>query len=214
MSTQDCTAVRESLGVLVLGALEPGERAEVEEHVRRCPACSAELAELAPLPGLLNRAAAAQVEAPAEPPAHVLDRALAQVEFLERGRRRRRTLVLAVAAALVLVLAASLVVRAVRPPASVVASGSQGTVSARVVMTPSPSGTTLALTLSGVTPGEHCELVAVTDSGERDVASSWEATYDGEASVTGTTAYEIADITRLDIATPEGQVLVSMPVPA
>jgi len=112
----------------------------------------------------------------------------------------------------VLVLAAALVVRATRPPSQLVASGASHGIAATVVLTPVPSGTSLALTLSGVTPGEHCQLVAVSSDGTSDVASSWEATYDGEASVTGTTAFDVADITRLDITTPDGALLVSMPV--
>jgi anti-sigma factor RsiW len=32
------------LGAYVLGALEPGERRRLEEHVDRCPFCAAELA--------------------------------------------------------------------------------------------------------------------------------------------------------------------------
>ena len=43
------------LGAYVLGALEPGERRRVDEHLRSCPACAAEFAEFAALPGLLNR---------------------------------------------------------------------------------------------------------------------------------------------------------------
>ena len=46
------------------------------------------------------------------------------------------------------------------------------------------------------------------------MASSWVATYDGEASVTGMTALELADISRLDVTTPEGEILVSLPVGA
>ena len=212
MTGPTCAEVHESLGALVLGALEPAEREAAEAHVRDCPPCAAELAELAPLPALLNRAAAADIEAPAAAPPQVLDRALAEVRRIQVTRRRRSLAVLAAAAAVVLVLAAGLVVRAIRAPEQVVASGSSQGVSARVVMTPGPSGTQLALTLSGVTPGEHCELVAVSEAGTTDVASSWVATYDGEASVTGTTAYELAEITRLDITTPEGELLVSMPV--
>lgn len=212
MSDPTCAEVHESLGALVLGALEPAEREAAEAHVRQCPPCAAELAELAPLPALLNRAAAAEIEKPAAAPPHILDRALAEVRQQDRARRRRTWAVLAAAAVVVLLLAATMVVRITRPPEQVVASGTSNGVAARVVMTPGPSGTSLALTLSGVTPGEHCELVAVSHAGGSDVASSWVATYDGEASVTGTTAYELADITRLDITTPEGTVLVSMPV--
>ena len=212
MTAPTCAEVQESLGVLVLGALDPAERETVEAHVRVCPPCAAVLAELAPLPGLLNRAASSEIDIPASPPAHVLDRALAEVHRGEISRRRRTLTVLAAAAAVLLVLAAAFVVRATRSPEQLVASGASHGVSAKVVLTPVPSGTSLALTLSGVTPGEHCQLVAVSSNGTSDVASSWEATYDGEASVSGTTAFDVADITRLDITTPEGALLVSMPV--
>ncbi|MBO0818335.1 MAG: zf-HC2 domain-containing protein, partial [Actinobacteria bacterium] len=42
-----------SLGVYLLGAADPGERARVEAHLPGCPVCQAELTRLAPLPGLL-----------------------------------------------------------------------------------------------------------------------------------------------------------------
>ena len=121
---------------------------------------------------------------------------------------------MAAAAAILAVLSTTLVVHSLRPPASVTATGSQAAVTAKVVLTPVPSGTSLSLTLQGVRPGEHCELVAVSPAGVHDVASSWVATYDGEASVTGMTALELADISRLDVTTPEGEILVSLPVGA
>ncbi|HEY1319654.1 MAG TPA: zf-HC2 domain-containing protein, partial [Streptosporangiaceae bacterium] len=42
-----------SLGVYVLGAADASERLRVEAHLPGCAACRAELARLAPLPGLL-----------------------------------------------------------------------------------------------------------------------------------------------------------------
>jgi hypothetical protein len=59
--SDDCAAVRISLGVYVLGALEPGERAVTEAHLAGCPACRDELVLLAGLPGLLGRLSLAEV---------------------------------------------------------------------------------------------------------------------------------------------------------
>jgi predicted anti-sigma-YlaC factor YlaD len=53
--SDDCAAVRLSLGVYVLGALDPGERAVTEAHLATCQACRDELVHLAGLPGLLGR---------------------------------------------------------------------------------------------------------------------------------------------------------------
>jgi hypothetical protein len=50
-----------SLGVYVLGALGPAERALVQAHVAGCPACREELVLLAGLPGLLARLSLADV---------------------------------------------------------------------------------------------------------------------------------------------------------
>jgi putative zinc finger protein len=47
----------------VLGALEPEERHQYEEHLRECPFCSGGVRELAGLPGLLARLPADQVAA-------------------------------------------------------------------------------------------------------------------------------------------------------
>ena len=53
--TWDCTDARPSLGVYVLGAIDPAERALVEAHLLTCRDCRDELAGLAGLPALLAR---------------------------------------------------------------------------------------------------------------------------------------------------------------
>lgn len=46
-----------TLGVYLLGALEPSERFAFESHLSYCEICRGELVRLAPLPGLLNQIA-------------------------------------------------------------------------------------------------------------------------------------------------------------
>jgi len=53
--TWDCTDARISLGVYVLGAIDPAERAMVDAHLPTCRDCLDELAGLAGLPALLAR---------------------------------------------------------------------------------------------------------------------------------------------------------------
>ncbi len=53
--TWDCTDARPSLGVYVLGAIDPAERALVDAHLLTCRDCRDELAGLAGLPALLAR---------------------------------------------------------------------------------------------------------------------------------------------------------------
>ncbi len=51
----DCPEARISLGVYVLGAIDPAERALVDAHLATCRDCRDELAGLAGLPALLAR---------------------------------------------------------------------------------------------------------------------------------------------------------------
>ena len=51
----DCRDIRHALGVYVLGAIDPAERATVDSHLSSCPECREELAGLAGLPALLRR---------------------------------------------------------------------------------------------------------------------------------------------------------------
>lgn len=53
--TMDCPEARLSLGVYVLGAIDPAERALVDSHLVTCRDCRDELAGLAGLPALLAR---------------------------------------------------------------------------------------------------------------------------------------------------------------
>jgi Putative zinc-finger len=101
----DCAETRLSLGVYVLGAIDPAERAQVDAHLAGCRDCRDELAGLAGLPALLSRVGAEEAFALAEgdgPPAGVTTarggvaddapprELLATVIDLTSARRRRR----------------------------------------------------------------------------------------------------------------------------
>jgi len=51
----ECAQVREELGVYLVGAIDPGDRARVKGHLTFCARCRDELAGLAGLPGMLRR---------------------------------------------------------------------------------------------------------------------------------------------------------------
>lgn len=228
-STTGTPHVRLELGALVLGALAADERARVESHVAGCEECRADLAELAPLPGLLRRVSEADVRRPSELPAEpaadaapdlvpaVVARADRAVR--EQRARRRRWAVVGVAAALFGGMAVgtwALVDRApangvVAAPVVVHAEDPATGVRAEVTLHSSPSGTDLALRLSGVPAGARCRLVAQSGD-QRDVTATWDATYDGEATFTGSTRFTVDQIDTLVVETPAGQPLVTMPV--
>ena len=90
-----CEHVREALGVYVLGAIDPTERALVDQHLAVCRECRDELAGLADLPALLGRVIpgeaerAAGISPPAAPPPdRLLDSTLTEVAQRRRSGRR------------------------------------------------------------------------------------------------------------------------------
>jgi hypothetical protein len=214
--TLGCADATIALGAYVVGALDHRERAELEAHLALCPACRDELAGLAPLPGLLSRVTVD--EAIAGPPPvddAMLERLLAAVSRERRVATHRRWL--AVAAAAVLLAGGS--VGGVAAWNSTHAThwqrveASAHGVHMSVDLEPASTGTTLALWLSGVPAEERCRLIAVSDTGEREVAGSWEATYSGTAVIKGTTAIARSHLRQLTIETYDGRTLVSADVP-
>ncbi len=222
VGAMDCPRVRLSLGVLVLGVIDPEERPAVEAHLTGCERCAAELAELAVLPGLLHRVDPADAAAGLpSPPPRFSERVVAAARARSRARRLRLAAVGAAAAAVV--VAALLLPGLLNdagpgsPPVAgrpIVVDGTdpQTSVSARVTLARAASGTQLTLVLGGVGPGERCRLVARDDAGKHEVAATWVATYQGQASVTGTTSFPLRSITSLQVVRGDGVVLVTLPV--
>ena len=109
----DCTDARLSLGVYVLGAIDPAERSLVDAHLVTCRDCRDELAGLAGLPALLARVnpdeisricaddtvrAGTYAGADDRPPEELIGTVL---DLAEARRRRTRWRFLAAAAAVV-----------------------------------------------------------------------------------------------------------------
>ncbi|MGH3238449.1 MAG: zf-HC2 domain-containing protein, partial [Streptosporangiaceae bacterium] len=113
--TWGCTDARPSLGVYVLGAIEPAERSLVDAHLATCRDCRDELAGLAALPALLARVNpdeisricaddAVRTVTEDRPPGELIGTVL----DLAEARRRRSRWRLAAAAAVVVVIAGGL----------------------------------------------------------------------------------------------------------
>jgi hypothetical protein len=111
----DCTEARPSLGVYVLGAIDPAERGLVDAHLATCRDCRDELAGLAGLPALLARVSPDEISRMSadnpgrdltsdQPPEELLDTVLS----LAAARRRKNRWRYLSAAAAVVALAAGL----------------------------------------------------------------------------------------------------------
>lgn len=213
MISADCQAVRLELGAYVLGALDAAERAQVDTHLQGCPECSRELARLAPLPGLLAGAPAAELSSGLDDEPQGAERVLAE---LAQIRRRRRRLASVIAAACVVVALGGFgLTQAVEPGgarATVISATNSSThVSGRVSLVATPDGSHLGIALAGVRPGTRCELVVIGAGGRREVAATWRANYDGTATVTGATAMMPPQITQMTVVAQPGPALLVLP---
>ncbi len=206
--SMDCAETRLSLGVYVLGAIDPAERALVDAHLATCRDCRDELASLAGLPALLARVSPAEAfalaadEPPhggpngagpprnAEPPRELL----ATVLDLTAARQRRRrwwSASLSVAAALIIAVGVFGGLRLGLSPASQspgVSSGKGGTwetvtgqsagMTATVKYRSVGWGTQLDAEVTGIPIGTNCQLWVIDAAGHRVLAGSWLTDYD------------------------------------
>jgi hypothetical protein len=210
-----CDSVeRLSLGAYVLGALDPIERAELDAHLSECTACRDELAELAAMPGLLARVRLEDVLEPLLPasPASA-GRLIGRLRAARRARRRR----VALAAIAIAALTAGAVVVATRDTggagspsevALVSATNPRTGVGARIGLRPAAWGTAIRVRLRGVPPATRCRLIAFSRSGQREVAGTWRATYDGTADVQTATAIPKNELASFAVVTAGGRSLL------
>jgi hypothetical protein len=214
MSCQDTTL---SLGVYLLGALDASERAEVDAHLATCETCRAELEELAGLPLVLDQVGLDDlVPEPVRPSDDLFDRvaAKARAERAEppASQHRRYRRLMAVAAALVVLVGGGLGGWSVLHSSAPHVYQNRGPIHMQVSLASQTSGTGFAVTVSGLPTDEHCKLVAVSKNGSRDVAGQWYATYQGKATVTGSTSIAKDELSRLVLFGTGGERLATVTV--
>jgi hypothetical protein len=187
MSDPSCRAFRELLGVYVVGAIEPGERAAVDAHLSQCYECREELAGLAPLPALLHRVDPADAERillarppqadPAEPSPEMLESLLARVQASRRTRRFRA--LFAAAAAILIAVGGGVAVSeatAQRPHHETfeVATATKGPLEVTVRYSKSNwGGTHMSVRASGFGQWTSCKFWVLTKGGQRVLAGGW-----------------------------------------
>jgi anti-sigma-K factor RskA len=216
-----CQSHGELLGGYVLGALEPGEMAEMRLHIESCPRCAREERELSGLPALLDCVEPDDVPPPQLSPEleeavldrYVRERRAASVPT-DRGPARRRILVAAAAIAVlaVVALAAFLTLGGDDETAYARADlrgNGPGQASARVNAT--ESGTAVDLEASGLEGGGAVyEVWCVAVDGRWVSGGTFKAGRDGRASASLTAAVRPGDyhrivVTRRAADAPEGE---------
>jgi hypothetical protein len=225
-----CAQIRPELGVYVLGAIAPADRARVSRHLASCPGCREEVAGLAGLPALLRNVPAATVlqlsgerlDDPSDPPQPLLDGLISRVAAV----RRRRLWTLAAAAAVLAAAAAAAAgwtPQVLHPAAQpqhaaptwwAAAAGFNAATGARAAVryTPQPWGTELEASVSGIPPRTPCQIWATTSSGQRAVGGSWAVTRgDPHAWYPASLPFPVTSLAGFDITT-DGKILVAIPL--
>lgn len=205
-----CAEATRDLGAYLLGALEPEERARLEEHLRGCPSCAAEHAELRSLPALLDRVRPEDLRpAVVAPSADLFDRLSAAAA--PPPRRRGRTWALVAALVLAVLGGGVAVVQVAGDDADRSVTASAGAVRATVTATPVDAGSALVVSVAGMRPGEPCSLVAVGTDGTRHAAGTWPASPAGDGTWRGWAPVERADLAAVLLEGEGGRELVRLP---
>jgi hypothetical protein len=204
----------EQVGVYVLGALEPEERAAYEAHLETCEECRQEFEKLAHLPALLDLVAPVPVLTPllAAAPAGGEDRLVTNLRSASR-RRRHRTVLLAAGTALAGAAAAAVAILGFG-----VGSGSNATPTPTIALAPTAlaatgnawataklhnraTGSVVDFEAGGlpVSTGADRYVVYVRENGKTVAKATFRVDTDGWGQVAMTTGQKIYPDAQLEV---------------
>jgi predicted anti-sigma-YlaC factor YlaD len=208
-----CREGATDLGAYVLGALDPVDRRRMDEHVLDCPACAAELEELAALPPLLATVPLDDLrDAPVTPSPDLYDRVAAAAAAERPAPARGRRWLLVAAALLVVVGAGAGITSWVLGAGEVTRTVVAGPVHMSVTVTGQGDGTVHDVSVAGVPAHTNCTLVVVDRDGDRHPAGKWAATYEGKAWFKGWSDVDRSDVENVVLLGSQGQELVRVPL--
>ena len=192
-----CREIKQALGVYVLGAIDPAERAQVDEHLSSCQECREELASLAGLPAMLRKVPVVEAERLAAPEQDPELAGVPSTEMLTsligrtanvRRMHRWRTVAGAAAVAIVALGGGAFVASALQSPSSPGSvsqhdgawhrtSGTGTVIGAHLTVRyrPEPWGTQMEVNVTGLQPGSVCQFQVTDATGGTSVVGSWKA---------------------------------------
>lgn len=214
MTAEEHRALRESVGVYALGRLPSAEATALRAHLDGCAACRAELAEIEPVVGPLNRVDPARLDTVPSPPAWLGDRIVARATA-ERGPVRNRRHVLAAAAAAALVglagaggyaLGSGSDAAVPREPVALRTAAPGVDASATVV--PHTWGVEITLDAGGFAPGAVYRVVVLDDGGRAVNAGEFVGTGADRMLCNLNSSVLRADAAGFDVVDPAGRVVL------
>lgn len=212
MTSTEHGELRRGLAAYALGALEPAERAAVEEHLQDCSACRDELASLAVLPGLLSRLSSEEAadDLLLLPEGHA-DHVVAAVGDERRRDRRRLVLWRTVAglAAAAVVALATVLVWSPSPTGTVFAATTSAS-DATATVIERAWGMEVRFEATGLPDRQGFVLWAVDDDGHRAQVASWADTGRPTVRVVGSCYMPAGEVQRLEVTDPDEAVVVTL----
>jgi Putative zinc-finger len=233
----DCTEARPSLGVYVLGAIDPAERSLADAHLVTCRDCRDELAGLAGLPALLARVNpdeisritsddAVRTVTDDQPPGELIGTVL---DLAAARRRRTRWRFMAAAAAVVAIagglfggLSSITTTRTVAIPVSpagthwdtVEATSSVTGASASVAYSHEMWGDDFKVLVDHIPVGTTCQLWVVHPDGTRTQVAAWTTASDeGNVWYSGSMASSAEPISSFQITADHKVLLTATATP-
>jgi anti-sigma factor RsiW len=228
--------VHQQLGAYVLNILDSDERRAVDEHLETCEESQRELLELTEAHSLLALLPA-EMALPQEEPADdlVLQRTLRRMRS-ERVPQRGMRLTAAAAGVAVLVglgvgvgamlggqpdrsapVAGGTTSAAQTTPAGRTVSASDATTKAAMTakVIPAAGWARLEAQVTGVAQGEKCRLLAISRTGQKEIAGSWvvsekAASTSNGSKVFGSVLLPAKEISALQVVTVTGKHLVTV----
>jgi hypothetical protein len=228
-------SVHRDVGAYALGVLDPRDSARFEEHLAMCHQCPRELEQLSPVATLLSHVDMDSLMV-AERSARDTNRSETLVSTVRAERRTatmRRRLTLA-ACLVVLMGAAGVLVSgrldmltgprqqnapAVSAAPKLHAVSQQTATEASVWVDGKKWGSEVTLEIAHVTGPVTCRLVAVSRDGQSEILMGWNVPPEGYGTseqpksllLHGSTAIARSDLSKLEVRTTSGSLLVSVP---
>lgn len=233
---------RSQLGAYALGALEPDEVREVDEHLAGCAECREELAELEEMKEFLGEVPPeAFLDGPPPDGDLLLQRTLREVRALETAaapaaraaravKPSKRNRWMLVAAALVVIAGAlgggvligrqsvdQVVADTTPVPGSKQATATDAGTGTTMATTVEPRGgwSWIAVNVSGLKVGAECQMLVTDKDGESYVAGSWVVGEKGAregSKFAGGVMIPLDKVKSVEIRTIQGQHVVTTPV--
>lgn len=220
-----------TLGVYLLGALEPAERSAFESHLSYCDICRVELVRLSPLPGLLNQITPEDFADDLPPTGAEGSPVVTQVQPITEpvplprlpepaddtpvrtSRRRHWRVYTAAAAVIVLAVAGVFGWRALREPSppveGVTWSYDVGATSVQARLIDRKWGTEIQSVIRGLPPGRECYLKVYDQYGRFEIAGWWGTDHDPDVEIPASTSFERGKIWKLEYLLDDKETVVA-----